>query len=705
MSTAGPDIVLLNSNWRSAVVLLFTVAALTMLWGLNQRSQDELRTQVLARAAHSSVQLADAMAGQVGAELALMDHALLDLRETLPDGQSDDHGLHKNTLDFLPDGLVSYLSLVSADGLVTYNSRGVGVGLDIGDRTHFLALQSGPDHLVIGAPVRANFDGEWLIPLGRPLYRNGQFAGAIYLLVSSERMGQRMGRLALDKEDVLVLANANGKLLARSVDYGAAMGKSVPPDRPFMQEGAAASGSYWQNSAVDQLPRVFGWHRLPGSGALIVVGLSESSVLAPVVDASNRSRWLTGTLSAVLLLGGLAVTWLLWRDGRSARAMHESEQLLKGAQGMAKLGHWSLDMRTGVNVWSEELHRIFGNAPDAHGLSVEAFLERVHPDDRQRLVAAMGEAAQAFGAMDIVHRIVMGDGRVKHVRAQCVFEGENGVAVRNRGAVQDITEVRVAQLALKEMNEKLEVRVEERTRELAALNNELEAFSYSVSHDLRTPLRSIHGFASLLEEESDKLSPDGRAHLRRIQDAARRMGLLISDLLTMAHQSRAVVNLQWVSLSELAQAVAQDVEREDPQRKVVWSIEPALWAWADPVLMRVVLQNLLGNAWKYSGQAAQAEISFEKVGQAHGMTEFCVRDNGAGFDMAFVDQLFQPFKRLHAHHEFEGTGVGLASVHRLVQRHGGTVRAEGKVGQGAAIYFTLPDAPDALAEQDVSQQG
>jgi signal transduction histidine kinase len=180
------------------------------------------------------------------------------------------------------------------------------------------------------------------------------------------------------------------------------------------------------------------------------------------------------------------------------------------------------------------------------------------------------------------------------------------------------------------------------------------------------------------------------------------MGLLISDLLTMAHQSRAVVHLQRVSLSELAQAVAIDIEREDPARKVAWQIEPELWAWVDPVLMRVVLQNLLGNAWKYTRQVEQAEIVFQRVGQAEGMSEFCVRDNGAGFDMAYVDQLFQPFKRLHAHHEFEGTGVGLASVQRLIQRHGGTVRAEGKVGGGAAMYFSLPDEPAAPEEPSPS---
>ena len=182
------------------------------------------------------------------------------------------------------------------------------------------------------------------------------------------------------------------------------------------------------------------------------------------------------------------------------------------------------------------------------------------------------------------------------------------------------------------------------------------------------------------------------------------MGLLITDLLTMAHHSRAVVNLERVNVSELALAVVADVERADPGRKVTWAIAPGLEAMADPVLLRVVLQNLLGNAWKYTSHAPEGRVALERVGESDGMVEFAVRDNGAGFDMAYVGQLFQPFKRLHAQHEFEGTGVGLASVQRLVQRHGGTVRAEGAVGQGAVFYFTLPQAhpgpPSARAAAD-----
>jgi PAS domain S-box-containing protein len=532
--------------------------------------------------------------------------------------------------------------------------------------------------------------------VGRPLYREGRFAGAVYFLVSSERMAQKLGRLALADDDIVALLKHDGQFLARSLNNEGAMGQSLPASRPFLQKGAVDVGSYREPGLVDRVPRVFGWHRVSKTGTVLVVGLAESSVLAPLAPAMKRSMWVAGALSSLLLTGGLVVAWLLWRDGRTAHAMYESEWHLKAAQRMAKVAHMTHDLRTGATVWSDEVYRIFGYERDDPSVIVsgsDAVYSRVHPDDLPSVKREIEKAIRNCGSLELVHRIVLPDGRIKHLQMRSVFEGANGLAVSGRSTVQDITEVRTAQLALETANEHLEARVEDRTRELASLNRELEAFTYSVSHDLRTPLRSIHGFASLLEEEVETLSPEARTHLRRIQDGARRMGLLITDLLTMAHQSRAVVNAQRLNLSELALAVANDIEREDPQRKVVWHVEPLLWVWADPVLMRVVLQNLLGNAWKYTGQAAQAEISFQRVGQVGRMTEFCVSDNGAGFDMAYVDQLFQPFKRLHAHHEFEGTGVGLASVQRLIQRHGGTVRADGAVGQGAAFYFTLPTEP------------
>nr|WP_269148860.1 PAS-domain containing protein [Hydrogenophaga crassostreae] len=255
----------------------------------------------------------------------------------------------------------------------------------------------------------------------------------------------------------------------------------------------------------------------------------------------------------------------------------------------------------------------------------------------------------------------------------------------------DITQLREAQDALEQLNTELDQRVKDRTRQLRALNTDLESFTYSVSHDLRTPLRSIHGFATVLaESEADRMSEGGRDALHRIQNNAGRMGKLITDLLSMAQQSRVELNMQPVDLSAMARSVVVDLQRGDSARQVEWRIEEGLSTQGDPSLMLIVMQNLLGNAWKYTGHCEAPCIEFFRVSEGDGMDGFCVRDNGAGFDMAYVEQLFQPFKRLHMPNEFEGTGIGLAIVHRILLRHHGSIRGNGSVGKGATFHFSLP---------------
>jgi signal transduction histidine kinase len=255
----------------------------------------------------------------------------------------------------------------------------------------------------------------------------------------------------------------------------------------------------------------------------------------------------------------------------------------------------------------------------------------------------------------------------------------------------DITELRETQGALERLNAELDQRVTDRTRALQDLNKELESFTYSVSHDLRTPLRSIQGFATLLlETEAERLSGQGRSSLQRIQSNAGRMGSLITDLLSMAQHSRGELDLKRIDLSVLAHEVAGELQRGDPSRQARWHIAPGLWVQADPSLARLVLQNLLGNAWKYTAQQDVAEIELNPTGEADGMCWLELRDNGAGFDMQYADQLFQPFKRLHRPNEFEGTGIGLAIVQRILQRHGGSIQGQAEVNRGAVFSFCLP---------------
>lgn len=236
----------------------------------------------------------------------------------------------------------------------------------------------------------------------------------------------------------------------------------------------------------------------------------------------------------------------------------------------------------------------------------------------------------------------------------------------------------------------LERRVAERTTELQSVNKELEAFSYSVSHDLRAPLRSIDGFSqALLEDYADRLDDQARGYIKRVRAATQHMGNLIDDMLTLSRVTRSEMMHVTVDLSALAADVLADLQNHEPGRKVDSRVASRLIAIGDERLLRVLLVNLLGNAWKFTSKTENAQIEFGAVRNADAMTEFFVRDNGAGFDMSYAGKLFGTFQRLHQTSEFPGTAVGLATVQRIVHRHGGHVRGEGIPGLGATFYFTL----------------
>lgn len=243
---------------------------------------------------------------------------------------------------------------------------------------------------------------------------------------------------------------------------------------------------------------------------------------------------------------------------------------------------------------------------------------------------------------------------------------------------------------LRRVSVDLEDQVVLRTTQLAAANQELEAFSYSVSHDLRAPLRSIDGFSrALLDDYSAQLDEVGKDYLQRVRAATQRMGQLIDDMLKLSRVTRSEMNFETVNLSMLAQTVADELQQAQPERHVEFVCTPGMMVRGDAHLLKVALENLLGNAWKFTSKREQAHI---EIGVTHqvGASVYFVRDNGAGFDMAYVGKLFAAFQRLHAMTEFPGTGIGLATVQRIIHRHGGRVWAEGEPDKGAKFYFTLP---------------
>ena len=243
-----------------------------------------------------------------------------------------------------------------------------------------------------------------------------------------------------------------------------------------------------------------------------------------------------------------------------------------------------------------------------------------------------------------------------------------------------------AEAAVRALNAGLEARV----TDLQRANQNLEAFSYSVSHDLRAPLRALSGFSeALVEEYGDRLDATGRGYAARIESASEQMGSLIDDLLLMSRVSRAEMRLEPVNLSIEVAATAEDLQRREPGRCASFAIQGDVWVNADRALIRTVVENLLGNAWKFTSRCSEAHIEFGATTGDGGEVCCYVRDNGAGFDPAYVDKLFRPFERLHSVADFPGTGIGLASVRRIVERHGGRTWAQGTMDEGATFYFTI----------------
>lgn len=240
------------------------------------------------------------------------------------------------------------------------------------------------------------------------------------------------------------------------------------------------------------------------------------------------------------------------------------------------------------------------------------------------------------------------------------------------------------------VNAELEERVRQRTAQLEASNKELEAFCYSVSHDLRAPLRSIDGFThALIESFGDKLDPIACEYLQRVRAASLRMSQLIDDLLHLSRVGRREMVIQEVDLSDAAADIAGQLRISEPARKVEFVIAPGLRARGDERLLRIALENLFGNAWKFTGKKPEARIEFGIEAESDPQV-FFVRDDGAGFDMTYAGKLFTPFQRLHGPHEFPGSGIGLAIVQRIMHRHGGKVWAKGAPDKGATFSFTLP---------------
>jgi len=456
----------------------------------------------------------------------------------------------------------------------------------------------------------------------------------------------------------------------------------------FLAVNDAAVSSYGY-SGEEFLTMTIDDIRPPEDVAALRAAVARTVAGGGAAGGTWRHRKKDGTVIEVditahpLMYGGRRAELVLAQDiterQRAEQALRASEEQFRALAASANDAIVSADSRGCITYVNPGAERLFGyTATDVIGQPLTVLM----PDRFQEAHRAGLARYLATGEAHVVGKTVELAGRTKDGREfpleLSLASWKRGSEVAFTGVLRDITERRRA-----------EAEIRARTAQLEAANKELEAFSYSVSHDLRAPLRSIDGFSQALQEDyTARLDEEGRSHLRRVRAATQRMAHLIDDLLHLARVSRAELRSAPVDLSAVAQGVVAELRQREPRRAVEFVCVDQARVRGDPALLRVLLENLLGNAWKFTAQRRPARIEFG-VSQQDGATAYFVRDNGAGFDMSYADKLFGAFQRLHSAKEFEGTGIGLATVQRIIHRHGGRVWAESAVDQGATFYFTV----------------
>lgn len=590
----------------------------------------------------------------------------------------------RSSLKSLP--FVRAIFVTDDKGRMIYDTNSFpAANLDFPDRDYFRVHRDGlAQGLHISHPLISRTGNIWFISMSRRLARaDGSFAGVVVAAVEPQYLERVYKSIKVGPAGTVSLFLRDGTMLVRSPYIEGAIGKNFHDSPLFAaQLPKAEVGTYQAPSAMDASTRIFSYRALKATPLVVVIGLGRDEVLSKWLSRA----WTHGLVSATFML---IIAWLgylvfreLGRRDQLTSALRSSEERYRRALD---------DMMEGCQIIGFDWrYRYVNDTLVQHGRRARSELlgrtmMEVYPGlEKTEVFAALHRCMEERTSQGLQTRFEFGDGSFTwfDVSVHPVPEGIFILSI-------DITSQKFAEAKLLQLNEQLEARVVERTAALNTVNEELEAFSYSVSHDLRAPLRHLDGFARLAMERSDDMDAMTKEYLTKIIRSSEKMDTLIDDLLVLSRASRTELNSRSVDLQALVFGVKQECMSYAGQRQVEWRQDELPRAQGDQVLLRQVFMNLVSNAIKFTRNCEHAVIEVRARMMENNEVEISVRDNGAGFDMRFADKLYGVFQRLHHESEFEGTGIGLATVRRIVERHGGKTWAEGEPGKGAVFYLTF----------------
>jgi len=718
----------------AALVALLTASLATLVWWQGGRSQAQLRAQVVRQAEQRSLQLADAMAGQVAGLLSSIDLALQQMRREWRGDPGRFDATARAMLSALPPGAVTHVSVADAQGRIVYNSLGVQQATFVADRDHFKAHLNGGDRLVIGKPVLSRLGRAWTFVVNRPLLQDGAFAGTVNVSVSESYLSRKLAALALSDKDIVSLLHGDGSYMARSQDAVQVMGKAVPRDRPLLAPGAPAQGVFHLPGAFDQTTRIYAWRRMDDYGLFTVIGLAEEAVLAPLRAGQERDRVLSGALVALVGLFGGFIVLLLLQVARKQAALAASEAFRRRVFESSPVPIVVMDDQArafidcnaaAVRLYGHgALEQTLATPPSAVSAALQAdgtpsdVAIRRHVDDAHRA-----------GATVFRWRHRRPDGEPWDAEVQ-LLSFPLGARRYLQLTLQDITERLRAEAALQQLNATLDARVQERTRDLEAalatlrqaqdelVRNEkmaaLGSLVAGIAHELNTPIGNAVMVASTLagrQREFEAAIAGGlrRSALQAFLDGTREAAEVLERNLQRAAEligsfkqiavDQSSYQRRGFELAEVVQEIAVAL-RPTLRRGGVTLVDdtpPGLRMDSFPGPLGQVLINLVNNAVVHAfegGAGGRVLIGAEALGGDR--VGLWVEDDGRGIAPEHLRQIFDPFFTTQLGQG--GSGLGLHIVYTLVTGLlGGRISVQSAPGRGTRFHIELPCRAPATA--------